>query len=118
MIDPALTGAGLPRGSSGPELALEPLLGLLDRALVGTGGEVLPAAVAHHERDVGPLPRLDALGRLSQRRMQDRAGGDPGEDAFGFEQLARTPNRVLRTDGVTRVDQALVVQLRHETFVE
>src|SRR5688572_24822508 len=44
---------------SGPELTVEALFRLVDRALVGARREVLPAAVAHHERDVGRLLRLD-----------------------------------------------------------
>src|SRR4051794_37573017 len=39
--------------SSGPELALETVLRLVDGALVGAGGEVLPAPVADDEGDVG-----------------------------------------------------------------
>ena len=58
-------------GRSGPELALEPLLGLVDGALVGAGGQVLPAAVADDERDVGALAGLDRLGGLRRAR---RAG--------------------------------------------
>src|SRR5688500_6969609 len=69
-------------GILGPELALEPVLGLVDGALVGAGREVLPATVAHDERDVGAFPRLGRLGGLAQRGVQDRAGRDAGEDAF------------------------------------
>src|SRR6476469_4148953 len=46
-------------GHLGPELALEAVLGLVDGAFVGAGGEVLPAAVADDEGDVGALARLD-----------------------------------------------------------
>src|SRR4051794_20080462 len=69
---------------SGPELAVEAFLGLVDRALVGAGGEVLPAAVAHHERDLCRFSRFDRLRGLGERGMQDRAGRDAGEDAFGL----------------------------------
>ena len=72
---------------SGPQLALELLGGLLQRAGVGAGRQVLPAAVAHDERAVGALAVVDALGDR-QRRMQDRAGGDPGEDALVVDQVA------------------------------
>src|SRR5262245_52098154 len=65
-----------PCPGSGPELALEAVLSLVDGALVGTGGEVLPAAVGDHERDVGALAGLDRLRRLGERRVQDRAGRD------------------------------------------
>ena len=74
-------------------------------ALVGAGGEVLPAAVADDERDVGALPRLDRLGRLAQRRVQDRAGGDAGEDALLLEQLADPAYGVARADREAGVDQ-------------
>ena len=56
---------------SGPELALEAVLGLVEGALVGAGRQVLPAAVAHDERDVGRPAGLD---RLAPRRRAPRAG--------------------------------------------
>src|SRR4051794_36552623 len=104
--------------ASGPELALEAILGLVDRALVGAGGQVLPAAVRDHERDVGGLALADALGRLAERRVQDRAGRDAGEDALVVEQLTDPPDGVPRPDREAGVDQRLVVQLRHEALVE
>src|SRR5215813_7396676 len=38
-----------------PELTLEALFGLLERAAVGPGGQVLPAAVGDEHHDVRPL---------------------------------------------------------------
>ena len=70
---PLLHGVALlaaPR-CSGPELALEPLGGLLQRAGVGTGRQVLPAAVADDEHHVGPLAGLQRPCRPSPAR---RAG--------------------------------------------
>ena len=49
------------RSASRPELAFEPLFGLVDRAFVRTGRQVLPAAVGDHERDVGWLAGPHAL---------------------------------------------------------
>src|SRR6476661_4889452 len=105
-------------GRSGPELALEAVLRLVDGALVGPGGEVLPATVADDEGDVGTLARLDGLGRLAERRVQDRPGGDAGEDALLLEQLPDSAYGVPRPDREPRVDQRLVVELGDETLVE
>src|SRR6478672_10557266 len=91
--------------SSGPELALEAVLGLVDGALVGAGGEVLHASVGHDERDVGALPRLDRLGGLAERGVQDRPGRDAGEDALELEQLPDPADGVARADREARVDQ-------------
>src|SRR3954452_17217767 len=106
------------RLGSGPELALEPVFGLVDGALVGTGGEVLPTAVADHEDDVGALPCLERLRGLGERRVQDRTGGDPGKDAFELEQLPDASYGVPRPDREPGVDEGLVVQLRDEPLVE
>ncbi len=51
------TASVVPRADSRPELALEGRLGLLEGAGVGAGRQVLPAAVAHDERDVGASRR-------------------------------------------------------------
>src|SRR3712207_7682407 len=72
----------LGRPSSRPELALERGRRLLQRARVGTGGQVLPATVADDEDDVGPATGGDLLVGDAQRRVQDRAGRDAGEDAL------------------------------------
>ena len=64
------------------------------------------------------LAGADALGGLGQRGMQDRTGGDAGEDAFGFEQIAGTSHGIARADREPCVDQRCVVQLGHEAFVE
>ena len=87
-------------------------------ALVGAGGEVLPAAVADDEGDVGALARLDRLGGLAERGVQDRAGGDAGEDALELEQLAHPAYGVARADREAGVDQRRVVQLGDEALVE
>src|SRR4051794_6922787 len=104
--------------SSGPELTLETVLRLVDGALVGAGGEVLPAPVADHEGDVGSLAGLDRLGRLAEGGVQDRARGDAGEDPLLLEQLAHAADGVTRADREARVDQRLVVQLGDEALVE
>ena len=101
-----------------PELTLEPVLGLVDGAFVGPGGEVLPAAVADHEDDVGALAGPDGLGGLRERGVQDRAGRDAGEQALALEQLPDPAHRVARADREARVDQRLVVQLGDEALVE
>src|SRR4051794_15648678 len=103
---------------SGPELALEPVLGLIDRALVGTGGEVLPTTVADHEGYVGLLPCLERLRGLGQSSVQDRPGGDSGEDAFELEQFPDPAYGVPRPDREPGVDEGLVVQLGDEPLVE
>src|SRR5690625_639643 len=82
------------RPRSGPELALEPLLGLVDRALVRSRGEVLPATVGDDEHDIGTLTRLDRLRRLCESGVQDRTARQAGEQAFCVEQLAYTADRV------------------------
>src|SRR6478735_7317163 len=104
--------------SSRPELTLEAVLRLVDGALVGAGGEVLPAAVADHEGDVGTLAGLDRLGCLAEGCVQDRPGGDAREDALLLEQLPDPSYGVTRADREPRVDQRLVVQLRDEALVE
>src|SRR5688500_6377986 len=103
---------------SGPELSVEPVLGLVDGAFVGAGREVLPATVAHHEGDVGALAGLDGLGRLAERGVEDGAGGDAGEDALELEQLTHAAYGVARTDAEARVDQRGVVELGDEPLVE
>src|SRR6476469_4528707 len=107
-----------PAGRLGPELAVEAVLGLVDGALVGAGREVLPAAVADDEGDVGGLPRLDRLGGLAERGVEDRAGGDAGEDALELEQLAHTAYGVARADREAGVDERGVVELGDEPLVE
>src|SRR5687767_5214135 len=72
---------------SGPELTLERGGGLLERAGVGAGREILPAAVSHDEDDVGVPAGRDLLVGDAQRRMQDRARRDAGEDALALHQL-------------------------------
>src|SRR3954451_4578743 len=103
---------------SGPELSFEAVLGVVDRALVGTRGEVLPPAVTHHEHDVRALTSLDRLRRLAQRCMHDRTRRDPCEDPLGLQQLADPSYGVPRTDREPRVDQRGVVQLGDEPLVE
>src|SRR5262245_52057392 len=105
-------------GRSGPELTLEPILGLVDGALVGPGGKVLPAAIGHHERDVGALAGLDRLRRLRERGVQDRAGRDSGEDALELEQLPDPTYGVTRAHREASVDQVGVVELGDEALVE
>ena len=46
-----------PLGKSRPELAFQLGFGFVEGAGVGAGGQVLPAAVGDHERDVGALAR-------------------------------------------------------------
>src|SRR4051794_2128473 len=101
-----------------PELTLEGLLGLVDRALVGAGGQVLPAAVGHHERDVGALARPHRLGGLGEGGMEDGARRDAGEDPLAVEQLAHPAHGVAGPDREPGVDQGLVVQLGDEALVE
>src|SRR3954468_19061772 len=69
---------------SGPELALEPRTRFLEGARVGPGGQVLPPAVGDDEADVGPPAGGDLLVGDAQRRVQDRAGRDAGEDALAL----------------------------------
>src|SRR3954451_16319153 len=97
-------------GRSGPELALQCGGRLLQRARVGAGGEVLPAAVADDEADVGPPAGGQFLVGDAQRGVQDRAGRDAGEDALALHQLAGAVDGVLGSDGEPRVQQRRVVQ--------
>ena len=50
----------------GPELAFQVGFRLFEGAVVGAGGQVLPAAVGDDEHDVGALPRGHRLGRHAQ----------------------------------------------------
>src|SRR3954454_11355780 len=53
-----VTSFSTPAGDrSRPEVALDALGGLVQLAAVGTGGQVLPAAVADHQHDLGRLAR-------------------------------------------------------------
>src|SRR4051812_11354749 len=85
--------------SSGPELALERGRRILQRTAVGAGREVLPAAVADDEADVGVATGGDLLVGDTERGVQDRAGRDAREDAFALHQLAGAVDGVLRPDG-------------------
>src|SRR4051794_30213079 len=93
---------------SGPELALEPLGRLVERAGVRTGRQVLPARVADHERDVCALARLDRTVGLRERGVQDRAGGDADEQPLLVDELPRAPQRVLGADREARVEHRRV----------
>src|SRR5690606_16679412 len=106
------------QASSGPELALEAGLRLLQGAAVGAGRQVLPAAVGDDEDDVGPLARLDRLPRHPQRRVQRAAGRDAREDALLLQQLAGAAQRVPGRDGEPGGQHRLVVQLRDEALVD
>src|SRR5438270_4878893 len=106
------------RAGSSPELAFEPRRRLVETAAVRTGREVLPAAVRDDERDVGSLARPDRAVGLAERRMQDRAGGDPREDSLVLDELSGTAQRVFRPDREPGVEHARVVQLGHETLVD
>src|SRR5262245_52645734 len=103
---------------SGPELTLESRFSFVDRAFVGTGRHVLPAAVGDAEGDLRRSARLHTAGCLRQSRMQDGSGRDPREDALFLEELPRTPYGVSRAHREPRIDERLVVQLRDEALVE
>src|SRR5690606_40369062 len=88
-------GVGARRyGGSGPELAFEALLRLFQRALVGSGGQVLPSGVGDDERDVGALPLPDGPGRHPEGGVQHAAGGDAREDPLFVEELDRKSTRL------------------------
>src|SRR4051812_34079373 len=97
---------------SGPELALEVGLGLVQRACVGAGREVLPSRITDHQRHVGATTFLRSLGRHAERGMQDRTGRDAGEDALVVEQLTDPAYGVPRPYRETRRQHRLVVELR------
>src|SRR4051794_7092538 len=103
---------------SGPELALQGGGGLLESARVGAGREVLPAAVADDEADVGPPPRRDLLVGDAERRVQDRAGRDAGEDALALHQLTGAMDGVLGPHGEAGVQQRGIVELGDEPLVD
>src|SRR3954464_13667820 len=92
------------RWGSGPELALQGRRRLVQGAGVGARGEVLPAAVADDEADVGVPPRRDLLVGDAERGVQDRPRRDAGEDAFPLHQLAGAVYGVLRPDREPRVE--------------
>src|SRR3954451_13106226 len=104
--------------ASGPELALEPLGGLLQRARVGAGREALPAAVTDDERDVGALVALarDPVGDR-QGGVQDRAGRDSGEDALMLDEFAGAPQRVVGRHREPGGEHRVVVELGDEALV-
>src|SRR5919107_5143714 len=72
---------------SGPELTFQCRGGLVERARVGAGREVLPAAVAHDEGDVGLASGRHLLVGDAERSVQDGTGRDAGEDALALDQL-------------------------------
>ena len=117
-----VTAGGAPAqavlSGAGPELAFELLLGFVQRATVGAGRQVLPAAVRHDHRDVGPLPRVGGLGAHRLRGVQRAASRDPGEDALGVQQCPGRAQRVGRRDREPRGQHGLVVELRHETLID
>ena len=80
-------------------MAFEGGLGFFQGALVSPGREVFPSAIAHDERDVGPLAGLDRLVRQRDRGVQRAAGGDAREDALLLQQVPRTAQGVARADG-------------------
>src|SRR5215207_10011222 len=80
-----------------PDLGVEKILTGVEVAAVGPGGQVLPAAIGDDQHDVCPLPCLDGLGALRQCRVHDRSRGEPGEDAFAFQQLADAPDGITGT---------------------
>src|SRR3954452_6760912 len=75
---------------SGPELAGQRGVVGVERAVVDASGQVFPAAVGDHERDVRRL----ALAGHGQGRVQRRAGGQAGEEALDLDQFAGAPQRV------------------------
>src|SRR5690606_4909916 len=106
------------RGGSRPQLAFEPALGLLEGAVVGAGGQVFPAAVGDHEGDVGASARLQRLAADADRGVQDGAGAEAREDALLGDQLPGAPDGVVGSDGETRAEHGLVVELRDEALVD
>src|SRR6056297_1729833 len=117
-LETAPSALQIARSGLGPKLALERGFGFLEGALVGTGGQVLPPAIAHDERDIRTLPGLLRLRRHTQRRVHNRTGGDPGEDALLVEQFTGPAHRITRTDRVTVRQHRFVVQLRDEALIQ
>src|SRR5699024_1569729 len=108
-----VTGVG-----SGPELAVEPLLGLLESAFVGTGGEVFPTGVGDDERDLCPLPFLFGPSCHTHGGVQGTSGGDPGEDALYVQEFPGAFECSIGGDGKAGGEHRLVVELRYETLVD
>ena len=115
--DARVARRGRPAAASGPELALEPVLGLVDGALVGAGGEVLPAAVADDEGDVGALPALTALAawpsaacRIAPVEMPAKMPSSSSSSRTRrTASRGPTENRESISDGVVQLgDEALV----------
>ena len=94
---------------SGPELALQRGGGLLERARVGAGGEVLPAPVGDDERDIG----VPAGGDLRLRAEGISIEGDEvakvvmlpmGPAGPGAERLRNAGLELRTEDGQVLID--------------
>src|SRR6478735_790965 len=105
-------------GRSGPDLGVQEVLAGVQVGGVGAGREILGAAVADDQHDVGSLPGLDRLRGLSERGMHDRPAGQSGEDALPVEQLAYPADRVAGADGETGRHIRRVVELGDEALVQ
>src|SRR4029453_4095738 len=92
-----------------PQLALEPVYGLVERPGVGAGRQIFPASIGDDEADVRTLPGGDAPFGDTQRRMEDGTSGDPREDALLVEQLARPLQGFPGADRIARRENRLVI---------
>ena len=90
----------------GPELAFEAGLGFVEGAVVGAGGQVLPAAVGDQHAMSARSPSATALAAMARRGVQDGPGRDAGEDA-----LFSSSSRVRRNASAGPTEKRVVSTL-------
>src|SRR5699024_3457155 len=103
---------------SGPELPVEFLRGLVQRAAVGARGKILPSRVGDHESDIGAFPAPTGTLGHRQRGVQHGPGRDTGEDSLVLQQLPGPPESVVGPYREPTVEHALVVQFGDEPLVD
>src|SRR5699024_8561 len=96
---------------AGPEVAVETFLRLLERALVCTGGQILPRGVGDDEGDVSALPGTLGLACHRHGRVQGSPGRNAGEDALLVQQLPCPLERGVGGDREAGGQHRLVVEL-------
>src|SRR3954468_19121879 len=97
-----------------PQLPFQSVFRFVKATGVCAGRQILPPGVAHHERDVGTLARLERLGGHAERGVQYRACRDAREDALDLDQLPRSFHGIERTDREAGGQYVRVVQLGDE----
>src|SRR3954447_21005561 len=101
-----------------PQLPFQSVFRFVTATGVCAGRQILPPGVAHHERNVGTLARLERLRGHAECGMQYRARRDACEDALDLAQLAGSFQGIERTDREARRQYVRVVELWNEALVD